>query len=910
MDIPCSVIIAQHENSPTSQEIQQALIHGTVEEKIEMMKRLIPSIINDESFVHSIMLVVKYVALTDNHKLKKLLWIYWEAIEKQKANGSLKDEILLVCNNFRKELLSPNEFVRAKVLKLLSRLPYKELIEPLIQAILENMDNRYIFVRRNAVACAFSIFVTFGEDLIGPIQDKLEVIIETDSDLATRRNAFVFLYHLKEVKAIEFIEKMLQSEDSTSDTENLLYLTIVELLRKSCITNPEKKSRYLSLLISFVNSKSISVTLECVNAIVALTKSQASIRVALLGYCRLLSKQNENNVTLFILGKIADLLQTKFKGSSDDHLIDVLTVLTNESYEIRLKGLDIILNLANEHNINIILHSIIDALKKDKGNNELKAMWIPAIRKFAMIFPKETYRAMTTTLLEEYLYLEETEIYSAYDVTRFAHKAINLIPELQHEVIKKCIDLFTDIVSTRALTFVLWILGQYCTSGYNALEVIIHSIGSIPLTLVNESNDTKVVQAEIKRKTKTIILADGTYSTQIVEEKKTTLQPEKKSFLREKLVMEGNYYLKATLAVALAKLTLNLKDNIALYNRWAIEVLLILCEILNFNKRFKTSMEAFNERIKYCIHILSNPANYNFDNTLHIAKEVENKEPIVNEVIASTISNPDVGLVFRQFKDLKNSTDYEIYENESEVITKHKTLISNWQQEVYQLTGYTEPVYAELLVESQDFNVELIITLVNRTKKTLHNVLLETSMDGAKLISKPTGFNLPPGENKVLKFVYKIESTSNIAIHGYIIYYGSSGNIPHNIPFDHITYKLHNHLLPQLITEEQFKKLWREFKGKKQFTWILKGKDTFNALKKVKSMLDMEFIRDIKPNDLIIANLYAKTKLGEDILMNVIAESKENIEMIFDIRAKTEAITEWIKEMIIVGTNDISVINE
>lgn len=58
----------------------------------------------------------------ESHSLKKILLFYWEVIEKTNPNGSLKDEMILVCNSLRKDLLHPNEYIRGRTLKLLSRI--------------------------------------------------------------------------------------------------------------------------------------------------------------------------------------------------------------------------------------------------------------------------------------------------------------------------------------------------------------------------------------------------------------------------------------------------------------------------------------------------------------------------------------------------------------------------------------------------------------------------------------------------------------------------------------------------------------------------------------------------------------------------------------------------------------------
>ena len=66
-----------------------------------------------------------FVVTSRDHRVKKLLQIYWEIVEKTKAerqrgltrfrdaaledNGDLKEEMILVCNALRNDLMHANE---------------------------------------------------------------------------------------------------------------------------------------------------------------------------------------------------------------------------------------------------------------------------------------------------------------------------------------------------------------------------------------------------------------------------------------------------------------------------------------------------------------------------------------------------------------------------------------------------------------------------------------------------------------------------------------------------------------------------------------------------------------------------------------------------------------------------------
>ena len=59
-------------------------------------------------------------AASENHLLKKLLFFYWELVNKCDAStGKLKDEMFLVTNSLRLDLLHSNEYIRGRTLRML-----------------------------------------------------------------------------------------------------------------------------------------------------------------------------------------------------------------------------------------------------------------------------------------------------------------------------------------------------------------------------------------------------------------------------------------------------------------------------------------------------------------------------------------------------------------------------------------------------------------------------------------------------------------------------------------------------------------------------------------------------------------------------------------------------------------------
>ena len=63
--------------------------------------------------------------------------------------------MILVCNSLRNDLLHPNEYLRGRTLRLVSRIMYKGVLEPLSSAIIESLEHKHSYVRRNAVVTLY-----------------------------------------------------------------------------------------------------------------------------------------------------------------------------------------------------------------------------------------------------------------------------------------------------------------------------------------------------------------------------------------------------------------------------------------------------------------------------------------------------------------------------------------------------------------------------------------------------------------------------------------------------------------------------------------------------------------------------------------------------------------------------------
>lgn len=165
--------------------------------------------------------------------------------------------MILVCNSIRNDLLHPNEYIRGRTLKLLSRVMYKGILEPLTPSILENLTHKHTYVRRNAVSCLYNIYLNFKDELISDIDEHIQKLLLSETDLSTKRTAFLVLFNCNQEKALEYINENI-IDDNSEEIGDILQLVVLELLRKTIKIDSSQKARLIKAIFYFSSSKSSS----------------------------------------------------------------------------------------------------------------------------------------------------------------------------------------------------------------------------------------------------------------------------------------------------------------------------------------------------------------------------------------------------------------------------------------------------------------------------------------------------------------------------------------------------------------------------------------------------------------------------------------------------------------------------
>lgn len=101
--VPCYTIINSPDlEVPNEMQLKQDLEKGDTNVKIETLKKVIKLLLNGERYPGLIMTIIRFVLPVQNHTIKKLLLIFWEIVPKTSADGKLLQEMILVCDAYRK----------------------------------------------------------------------------------------------------------------------------------------------------------------------------------------------------------------------------------------------------------------------------------------------------------------------------------------------------------------------------------------------------------------------------------------------------------------------------------------------------------------------------------------------------------------------------------------------------------------------------------------------------------------------------------------------------------------------------------------------------------------------------------------------------------------------------------------
>lgn len=147
---------------------------------------------------------------------------------------------------------------------------------------------------------------------------------------------------------------------------------------------------------------------------------------------------------------------------------------------------------------------------------------------------------------------------------------------------------------------------------------------------------------------------------------------------------------------------------------------------------------------------------------------------------------------------------------------------ANKLNRILQLTGFSDPVYAEAYVTVHHYDIVLDVTVINRTKETLQNLCLElATMGDLKLVERPQNYTLAPESSKQIKANIKVSSTETGVIFGNIVYETSNVLERTVVVLNDIHIDIMDYISPAVCTDAAFRTMWAEFEWENKVSLAL-----------------------------------------------------------------------------------------
>ena len=953
---PCYLYIDEEPLS-SYRDVLKKISSKVIPDKQDALKTVLGSMVNDDNYPEDLMInVIHHLTIVDDIKIKKMLFLFWEVIDKHKPDGTMKDEIILLCNGIRKDLDSPNEYIRGRTLRLLTKLPYKEILENVKAAVFDNIKHVHPYVRSNAIMCVLSFIDNFGVDIVpDSLPDDLKEIILKDTDTATRRNAYVLYSRISPMESLSLTQEIMENNE-ISELGDLFALCIVENLRKLNKIFPQKSSNFIHLLLELSVHKSHSVLFEIGSLLLEISSNPNVVSSAVNILCSLLHEERDNNTLIIILKKLYNIKNRHGEILQEQILTFANLINLNYAVELRNLSFKLIDELITESTITQVFDKFmniftqLNSVNESEFTIELKSSMLKCMLKNIIKFPKID-KMYILFVLEKNITFKKDKlfVYSQISTIKQLFTVYNKSEDensilILNEMLKKIIKLFEEIDQYEIMETCIWILANYSKDVpllQQSFDLILKNLGDLNFEFLEEELTLEKMDSDIinndsakRTVTKTVILPDGTYGTvtEILDVKEIKKQKEFK-YLR-KFILETSFYFSANLVSALTNIIFKMnKLKFDKFKIYYFNTLNIICAILKMNSKLIYKDPDNTNHIKMCLKFLLSNNNTIYDEwnsymqkyekQLKLAQDQTKLEQELSNIKSKDFKNnqPDDFISFRHCK-IYDPDNPDLGEDESDMNLINKQNVemndelfntnsssresdNKKRRFVEVLSGTEDPLFVEAEVNIYTYDLSIEFTIKNKSKNALQNVSLQLFVPKEfSIIEKPPIFTLEPNETVHVRSSVKFTKTINAYIFGQI----SFNNFKGENSFIHLsglfiellsTYK-------ENISDLDFRKNWSDYTWEHNVMIVSRKKKFSECVNELIKGLNMtlvspktiEMINDEFP--FMVCNLYAKTKLGENALVNLSVERSKDNKIIGScfIRSKTKDFMTGLGEKI------------
>lgn len=539
-------------------------------------------------------------------------------------------------------------------------------------------------------------------------------------------------------------------------------------------------------------------------------------------------------------------------------------------------------------------------------NNEYRSLLVHSIHSCAIKF-SEIAASVVDLLMD---FIADFNSASAVDVISFVKEVVEKFPNLRSSIVDRLVSTLTEVRAGKVYRGALWIVGEYSMTTDDIREAwksIRTSLGEIPILATEQSLLEKVPETETSNGAELVnghskpaprtasrkVLADGTYATEnaltsqsAANAKLAAVNAAQKPPLRQ-LILDGDFYLATVLCSTLTKLVMRhseISQDQARTNALRAEAMLIMISIVRVGQSpfVKAPIdEDSNDRIMFCVRSLSEFAQKKdletvfLDDTRKAFRamvQFEEKKRAAKEAVekAKTAVQVDDVVSIRQLskRSIIDGSDEAVLDLEKATGGDTDLVdVSSKLSRVVQLTGFSDPVYAEAYVKVHQFDIVLDVLLVNQTTSTLQNLSIEfATLGDLKVVERPTTQNLGAHDFQNVQSTIKVSSTDTGVIFGNVVYDGASAAESNVVILNDVHVDIMDYIQPATCTETQFRTMWTEFEWENKVNINAKSKSLREFLKKLMACTNMSCLTpeaSMKGDcQFLSANLYARSVFG------------------------------------------------
>ena len=518
---------------------------------------------------------------------------------------------------------------------------------------------------------------------------------------------------------------------------------------------------------------SAAVRYEAAGTLVTLSNAPTAVKAAASAYIELIVKESDNNVKLIVLDRLVAMKDSPaYEKILAELVMDVLRVLGSPDLEVRRKTLGLAMELVTSRNIEEMVLILKKEINKTQGSVEqeetgkYRQLLVRTLHSACIKFP-DVSSTVIPLLME---FLSDTNELAAMDVLIFVREAMSKFEGLRPIILEKLLEAFQGIHGVKVHRAALWILGEYCERPEDMqalMSVVRQSLGEIPLVedeLRKAAGTEEMLDESIAAPGQTVqrlVTADGTYATQSAfssgaAEKKKAGDIERPPL--RKYLMEGDFFIGAAIGSCLAKLSLRfaaLVPEPAKQHRFTAEAMLVITSVLHLGSSGlpeKAITRDDADRLQLCLRVLSDRSpllrqvfgqdcREALASMLEAQQQVEQDGGQEKKVVAVQADSPIQFLQLSKLDSLVGAGDMLDISLTQALGTgkiSKADFASSKLNKVTQLTGFSDPVYAEAYVNVNQYDIVLDVLIVNQTRDTLQGCTLELATLGdLKLVEKP-----------------------------------------------------------------------------------------------------------------------------------------------------------------------------